>query len=167
MSEFYDRRNDEILDRLTTHDKIYLYRKQRGLKQAELAALAGISTPTLRGYERGRIVPSSSRINDIAAALKIDPDMLMESDHLDPIPKTIKGDSFDTSQELTEALDRVRSSIAPRFSINSVTKAGGGVTYKVSCNEVPVTDMVYNIIRLTNGEALQDIYQGIEKASYD
>lgn len=166
MGEFYSKDGGGVINELSLGDKIYLCRRRRGMRQSDLAAAVGLSTPTIRAYESGRIMPSEDRLGDLAKALGTTPEILLSPDTMKQFSKTIKGDSFDTGQELTEALNQAKS-IAPRFSINSVTKAGGFVTYKVSCNEVPVTDMVYNIIRLTNGEALRDIYQGIDKAKDD
>ena len=46
-------------------------RQQAGLTQVELAAAAGVSVGTYRGWEKGRALPSSSQILKICEVLKI------------------------------------------------------------------------------------------------
>jgi transcriptional regulator with XRE-family HTH domain len=47
-----------------------LYRARLGLRQADLAALSGVSADTIRRVEGGKHVPSYATLTKIAAALQ-------------------------------------------------------------------------------------------------
>ena len=59
-------------------ERIRFYRKERGLTQAELAALANVSVFTLRQYERGaRLAPRIEQLTKLASALDISVENLL------------------------------------------------------------------------------------------
>jgi transcriptional regulator with XRE-family HTH domain len=56
----------------TTGEKIIEARKQKGLSQEALAAVANISLSTIQRIEKGKVQPRSFTLKTLAVALKID-----------------------------------------------------------------------------------------------
>ena len=56
---------------LTIADRIKYFRKQRGLTQAQLAAMTGIHPVSIRKYETNKMQPQSAQIERIAEALQV------------------------------------------------------------------------------------------------
>lgn len=61
----------------TLGDKVKHFRKQRGLIQAELADIAGVSTGYIGSIEQSARQPSLKRLTKLARALKISPKDLL------------------------------------------------------------------------------------------
>lgn len=71
---------------MTVGENIKRIRKQRGLTQSELSHIAGIHNRMLQRYENGDCIPKQDRLNTIANALEISPEILLSS------PQTPGGD---------------------------------------------------------------------------
>lgn len=56
---------------MKTGELIRKYRKMRGMTQAELAELFGLSDSGIRNYEMGNRTPSDSQLASIASALGV------------------------------------------------------------------------------------------------
>lgn len=65
---------------LTVGDAVRLTRELQELSQSELAAITGISQPTLSGIERGRVSLGVERAKTLARALKVHPAVLLFPD---------------------------------------------------------------------------------------
>ena len=63
--------------------KIRILRKEKGLSQAKLAAIAGYSDSTISDLEAGLNNPSFASLCNIAKALDIKPSELLEGVELD------------------------------------------------------------------------------------
>ena len=70
----------DAFDAQETGRYIRKYRKVAGLTQEELAQKVGISTMSVRRYESGERIASKETIQDIAAALDVDPYSLYSFD---------------------------------------------------------------------------------------
>lgn len=57
---------------MTTGERIAATRRREGLRQDELAELAGVSTSTLALIERGKQSPRLSLVADLAKALGVE-----------------------------------------------------------------------------------------------
>ncbi len=66
-------------------EQIRLYRKQKGITQAELATLLGLSEMTVRRWESGRTSPRIEEIQNIAKALQIPASDLLDSQNASPV----------------------------------------------------------------------------------
>ncbi len=58
--------------------KIYDLRRARGLTQAQLAKMVGVSEAAIRAYETGRRRPKQAHLERIAAALEIRPEAIAD-----------------------------------------------------------------------------------------
>src|SRR5210317_848730 len=58
-------------------------RKQKGITQEELAAKASINVRTIQRIEKGEVDPRSYTLQEIARALEVDPERLLESRNSD------------------------------------------------------------------------------------
>ena len=56
---------------MTIGQNIRACRKQRGLTQAQLGALCGVSSASIGSYEKGRTVPKRRVVEKLAAALEV------------------------------------------------------------------------------------------------
>lgn len=65
---------------MTVGAKIRYVRERIGLSQAELGEKLGMSADMIQKYENGQRTPKQSRMNDIAAALGVDPSALQATD---------------------------------------------------------------------------------------
>jgi transcriptional regulator with XRE-family HTH domain len=65
-------------------DKIYQYRRSKGLTQAELANLAGVSKAAISRYESGDREPRLKHLHAIAKAMGINPLYLLPSWFINP-----------------------------------------------------------------------------------
>lgn len=62
---------------MKTGELIRRYRKLAGMSQAKLGEKAGMSEPAIRNYELGNRTPGPEQLQEIAAALNIDPSALV------------------------------------------------------------------------------------------
>ena len=100
----------------TISEKIIEARKQKGLSQEALAAVANISLSTIQRIEKGKVQPRSFTLKTLATALEIDfPELILQE-------KTIQKASIDSSKEELAALKRMLvygmlGTILPLFNI--------------------------------------------------
>lgn len=59
-------------------DRLKESRKQAGLTQEELATLVGVHPLTISHFETGRVVPSLDTLKRLAAALGVQPGVLLD-----------------------------------------------------------------------------------------
>ena len=64
---------------MTIGQKIRAFRKQRGLTQAQLGELCGISGASIGSYEKGATIPKRRVMDKIAAAVGVSVDKLLEA----------------------------------------------------------------------------------------
>ena len=62
---------------MKTGELIRRYRKLAGISQAKLGEKSGMSEPAIRNYELGNRTPGPEQLQEIAAALDIDPSALV------------------------------------------------------------------------------------------
>lgn len=67
----------------TIGERMRQVRLQRGLTQADLAKLAGMSATTVSRIERGRLVPHQHTLQHLATALEVSPWWLLLGDDTD------------------------------------------------------------------------------------
>lgn len=91
--------------------KIRELRASRGLTQRELAAAVGASEPTIRNYELGNRTPDNAQLDKIAAALGVDPEILI-------IPK------IESTAVITQVLDLLNSGEIGRIIRNMRKERG-------------------------------------------
>lgn len=70
--------------------KIKFIREEKGIKQIELAKLAGISNTFLSDIERGRTQPSIKTLTKITTALGIEWNIFLQSDYVRTEQKNVK-----------------------------------------------------------------------------
>lgn len=58
--------------------KLFFLRKSKGLTQAELGKLAGVTEGAIRGYETGARNPKKEHLQKIAAALNVTPEAIAD-----------------------------------------------------------------------------------------
>ena len=73
---------------LTVGEAVRLTRELQELTQSGLAALTGISQPTLSGIERGRVTLGVERAKTLARALEVHPAVLLFPDWVDESSRT-------------------------------------------------------------------------------
>ena len=81
------------MDFLTVGERIMHYRKQKGLKQVELAKLADISPTALNYYEKNKRSPDVEVVRRLAAALSVTGDDIIGTQFAEPIKRS--GTSLD------------------------------------------------------------------------
>ena len=74
--------------------KIKLLRKNRGLKQAELALYIGVAQQTLCGYENSKSQPDIEVLKKIAEFFNVSTDYLLQVDIQDETCNTSENDIF-------------------------------------------------------------------------
>ena len=67
---------------MTIAERIRFTRQQQKLSQAELAAQAGISSKSLSRYELGTSIPPADNLMDIANALGVSADYLLNAEEV-------------------------------------------------------------------------------------
>lgn len=82
---------------------VYVWRRQRGLRQAQLAEAAGIPRPNLSAIERGKREVSLGTLRALARALEVRPGLLV-----DGVPPPLPNDP---SRLPREALERVAAAV--------------------------------------------------------
>lgn len=65
---------------MTIAERIRLVRQQKGMSQLELADKSGVNNKTLSRYELGTSIPPADSLKDIANALEVSADALLEDD---------------------------------------------------------------------------------------
>ena len=60
--------------------KVYFLRKKRGLTQAELAKLTGLSQGAISQFELGKITPNAKALLNLSKVFNIDPVLLMNDE---------------------------------------------------------------------------------------
>ena len=63
---------------MTFGEKLKEARKQKGLKQTELASMIGVAKTTLANYEIGNREPDLSKIKKIVEVLQVTPEFLLD-----------------------------------------------------------------------------------------
>lgn len=71
------------MDTIELGRKIAEIRRQKGVTQEELAAKANINVRTIQRIEKGEVDPRSYTINEIATALDVDPELLLDQKRSD------------------------------------------------------------------------------------
>lgn len=71
---------------MTIGQNIRVYRKQRGLTQAQLGALCGVSGASIGSYEKGTTLPKRRVVEKIAAALDVPAERLLSATPAAPEP---------------------------------------------------------------------------------
>ena len=92
---------------MNTGELIRKYRMDKGMKQVELAEKTGIVVSTIRQYELGFRKPKIDRIKEIADALGVPFDCLLEFDTEKCKEKTLA--DFTTEEILEEMKRRIES----------------------------------------------------------
>lgn len=92
---------------MNTGELIRKYRMDKGMKQVELAEKTGIVVSTIRQYELGFRKPKIDRIKEIADALGVPFDCLLEFDTEKCKEKTLA--DFTTEEILAEMKRRIES----------------------------------------------------------
>lgn len=92
---------------MNTGELIRKYRMDKGMKQVELAEKTGIVVSTIRQYELGLRKPKIDRIKEIADALGVPFDCLLEFDTEKCKEKTLA--DFTTEEILEEMKRRIES----------------------------------------------------------
>lgn len=91
-----------VLDFLTVGNKLFKFRKKRGLTQAEVAEKAGISDRTYADIERGTVNMRVETLLKICDVLAITPnDVLIKEVDLTPEELQKKIDSLDQNDKKT------------------------------------------------------------------
>ncbi len=57
-------------------DKVYYLRKRKGLTQTELATLTNVSQQAIAAWEKGRGIPLTNTMNQLAKVLNVKPEDL-------------------------------------------------------------------------------------------
>ena len=65
---------------MTIAECIRITRQQKGLSQAELAGLSGVNNKSLSRYELGTSIPPANTLKDLANALGVSADHLLNND---------------------------------------------------------------------------------------
>ena len=75
------RTTSSIVSGETLGSRINRARREAGLTLADVAAVLGVSKPTVWAWEKGKARPLPERLEAIAAALNVAPDILLASHH--------------------------------------------------------------------------------------
>ena len=81
----------------STGDQIRHYRKARGMTQKELGSKCGMADSAIRKYESGKVTPKWETIKRLAAALDIDPLLLIGFGDLDEIDRIFEDEANKTA----------------------------------------------------------------------
>lgn len=86
---------------MTIAERIRLYRQQKGLSQAELAEKSQVNNKSLSRYELGSSIPPADALKNIADALGISTDALLNDDIISIKDKELL-QKFEVIQEMNE-----------------------------------------------------------------
>jgi len=86
---------------MTIAERIRLYRQQKGLSQAELAEKAQVNNKSLSRYELGSSIPPADALKNIADALGISSDALLNDDTISIKDKELLK-KFEIIQDMNE-----------------------------------------------------------------
>ena len=86
---------------MTISERIRLYRQQKGLSQAELAEKSQVNNKSLSRYELGSSIPPADALKNIADALGISTDALLDDDIVSIKDKDLL-QKFEVIQEMNE-----------------------------------------------------------------
>ena len=75
------RTTPSIMSSETLGSRINRLRREAGLTLADVAAVLGVSKPTVWAWEKGKARPLPERLEAIASALNVAPDLLLASPH--------------------------------------------------------------------------------------
>ncbi len=86
---------------MTIAERIRLYRQQKGFSQAELAEKSQINNKSLSRYELGSSIPPADALKNIADALGISSDALLNDETISIKDKELLH-KFEVIQEMTD-----------------------------------------------------------------
>lgn len=86
---------------MTIAERIRLYRQQKGLSQAELAEKSQVNNKSLSRYELGSSIPPADALKNIADALGISSDALLNDDTVSIKDKELLK-KFEVIQDMSE-----------------------------------------------------------------
>jgi len=86
---------------MTIAERIRLYRQQKGLSQAELAEKSQVNNKSLSRYELGSSIPPADALKNIADALGVSSDALLNDDTVSIKDKELLK-KFEVIQEMNE-----------------------------------------------------------------
>lgn len=94
---------------MTIAERLKLYRQQKGLSQAELAEKSQVNNKSLSRYELGSSIPPADTLKNIADALGISSDALLNDETVSIKDKELLK-KFEIIQEMEEDRAMVTSS---------------------------------------------------------
>lgn len=86
---------------MTIAERIRLYRQQKGFSQAELAEKAQVNNKSLSRYELGSSIPPADALKNIADALGVSSDALLNDDNISVKDKDLL-QKFEVIQEMND-----------------------------------------------------------------
>ena len=86
---------------MTIAERIRLYRQQKGFSQAELAEKAHVNNKSLSRYELGSSIPPADALKNIADALGVSSDALLNDDNISVKDKDLL-QKFEVIQEMND-----------------------------------------------------------------
>lgn len=86
---------------MTIAERIRLYRQQRGFSQSELAEKSQVNNKSLSRYELGSSIPPADALKNIADALGVSSDALLNDDNVSVKDKDLL-EKFEVIQEMNE-----------------------------------------------------------------
>lgn len=95
---------------MTIAERIRLYRQQKGLSQAELADKSQVNNKSLSRYELGSSIPPADALKNIADALGVSTDALLNDDTV-----TIKDKELLQKFEVIQEMNEEDKAIVTRF----------------------------------------------------
>lgn len=86
---------------MTIAERIRLYRQQKGFSQAELAEKSQVNNKSLSRYELGSSIPPADALKNIADALCVSSDALLNDDNISVKDKDLL-QKFEVIQEMND-----------------------------------------------------------------
>ncbi len=86
---------------MTIAERIRLYRQQKGFSQSELAEKSQVNNKSLSRYELGTSIPPADALKNIADALGVSSDALLNDDNVSVKDKDLL-EKFEVIQEMNE-----------------------------------------------------------------
>ncbi len=97
-----------MVEQLSFHEKIKLYREKKGIQQHEMANMVGVAKSTYSLYESGKREPDVLKIKKISAILNISADELLEIPVFDDVEPTADNALPTLPTDEQELLDNYR-----------------------------------------------------------